>query len=81
MKHREQRAMRQGQWKYLRVDGRDYLFDLSNDERERANLSNHQPERLATMRIAWVSWNASMSAIAPDAVLSLGLGVADMPQR
>jgi arylsulfatase A-like enzyme len=81
MKHRGQRAMRQGQWKYLRVDEYDYLFDLSNDERERANLGKHEPERLAAMRSAWETWNATMPAIAPDAVVSLGYGVADMPQR
>jgi arylsulfatase A-like enzyme len=81
MKHRGQRAMRQGQWKYLRVDECDYLFDLSLDERERANLGNHEPERLATMRGAWEAWNATMPAIAPDAVVSLGYSAADMPQR
>jgi arylsulfatase A-like enzyme len=81
MKHRGQRAMRQGKWKYLRVDECDYLFDLSLDERERASLGSHQPERLAAMRSAWEAWNATMPAIAPDAVVSLGYSVADMPQR
>jgi hypothetical protein len=57
------------------------LFDLSSDERERANLSKHQPERLTAMRSAWEAWNATMPAIAPDAVVSLGYGKADMPQR
>jgi hypothetical protein len=33
------------------------------------------------MRSAWEAWNATMPAIAPDAVVSLGYGVADMPQR
>ena len=37
MNHRGQRALRDGDWKYLRVDGHDYLFDLAADERERAN--------------------------------------------
>jgi arylsulfatase A-like enzyme len=81
MKHRGQRAMRQGSWKYLRVDEHDYLFDLASDQRERANLGKHLPERLAAMRSAWEAWNATMPAIAPDAVVSLGYGVADMPQR
>src|SRR5207237_979427 len=47
MNHRGQRALRDGRWKYLRVDGHDYLFDLAADERERANLGKRQPERLA----------------------------------
>ena len=30
-------ALRDGDWKYLRVDGNDCLFDIPADERERAN--------------------------------------------
>ena len=37
MNHRGQRAHRDGDWKYLRVDGNDYLFNITEDERERAN--------------------------------------------
>ena len=37
MNHRGQRALRDGDWKYLRVDGHEYLFDIGDDERERAN--------------------------------------------
>ena len=81
MKHRGQRAYRQGDWKYLQVDGLDYLFNLSADERERANRAQREPARLAALRQAWVDWDASMPAIAPDASVSLGYGVADMPQR
>lgn len=81
MKHRDQRAMRRGDWKYLRVDGNDYLFDIPGDERERANLGKREPERLAAMRDAWESWNATMPAIPEDAAVSLGYGVRDMPQR
>ena len=81
MKHRGQRATRQGDWKYLRVDDFDYLFNLSQDERERANLANHQPERLNALRQSWEDWNHTMPAIAPDATVSLGYGIKDMPQR
>jgi arylsulfatase A-like enzyme len=35
MKHRGQRAHRCGDWKYLRVDEHDYLFNIAQDERER----------------------------------------------
>ena len=81
MNHRSQRAMRLSNFKYLRVDGHDYLFDLTQDARERANLGKHQPERLAAMRDAWEAWNATMPAIPEDATVSLGYGRADMPQR
>ncbi|HPK30942.1 MAG TPA: sulfatase-like hydrolase/transferase [Ottowia sp.] len=81
MNHRGQRALRQGNWKYLRVDGNDYLFDIPADERERANQAKKQPERLAAMRQAWEDWNASMPPIPEDATVSLGYSYKDMPQR
>jgi arylsulfatase A-like enzyme len=81
MNHRGQQAMRDGDWKYLRVDGNDYLFDLSADERERANLGGKEPARLARMRADWEAWNATMPPIPTDATISLGYSVKDMPQR
>ena len=81
MNHRGQRAHRDGDWKYLRVDGHDSLFNLPQDERERANLAAREPARLAALRDAWEQWNASMPAIPPDATISLGYGAKDMPQR
>ena len=81
MNHRGQRAMRHGPWKYLRVDGHDYLFHLEGDERERANLAPIAPERLAAMVQAWEAWEATMPPIPANATVSLGYGVKDMPQR
>ena len=62
MNHRGQRALRDGDWKYLRVDGHDYLFNLAADERERANLARREPQRLAAMREAWEAWNDDHAA-------------------
>jgi arylsulfatase A-like enzyme len=81
MKHRQQRALRQGRWKYLKVDEHEYLFDIEADERERANQARAQPERLATLRAAWEAWNDSMQPIPADAVVSNVYGAADMPSR
>ena len=81
MKHRGQRALRDGDWKYLQVDGHEYLFNIPADERERANLAPHEPARLAAMRADWERWNASMPAIPEEAIVSLGYSVKDMPQR
>jgi len=81
MNHRGQRALRAGDWKYLMVDGHEYLFDLAKDERERANLAKREAPRLALLREQWLAWNASIPAIPPDATVSLGYTVADMPQR
>lgn len=81
MNHRGQRALRDGDWKYLMVDGNEYLFDISADERERANRAKLEPARLEAMRAAWLAWNDTMPAIPDDATISLGYSVKDMPQR
>jgi arylsulfatase A-like enzyme len=81
MNHRGQRALRDGRWKYLQVDGHEYLFDIDADERERANRAKLEPERLAALRQAWLDWHETMPPIPADATVSLGYSVADMPQR
>ena len=81
MNHRGQRALRDGDWKYLRVDGHDYLFNIPADERERANQAGREPARLAAIRAAWEAWEATMPPIPADATVSLGYSVKDMPQR
>jgi arylsulfatase A-like enzyme len=81
MNHRHQRAMRQGPWKYLKVDDHEYLFNLDNDERERANLAKVHPERLAAMREEWIHWSHTVPEIPDDASVSLGYSTKDMPQR
>jgi arylsulfatase A-like enzyme len=81
MNHRSQRALRDGRWKYLKVDAHEYLFDVEADERERANRAEAEPERLAAMRTEWEAIDARMPSIPADAVISLGYGPADMPQR
>ena len=80
MAHRRQRAMRQGHWKYLRIEEHEYLFDLAQDERERANQATRDPQRLATMRDAWEAWAATMPGIPADAKVSLLYGEAQMPR-
>jgi arylsulfatase A-like enzyme len=81
MNHRSQRAYRMGEWKYLKVDEHEYLFNVVNDARERANHAKNDPDRLAEMRQAWLDWNDSIPPIPDDATVSLGYGRADMPQR
>jgi arylsulfatase A-like enzyme len=81
MNHRGQRALREGDWKYLQVDGHEYLFNIGKDERERANLAAREPERLARLRAQWEAWNESVPPIPADATVSLGYSAKDMPQR
>jgi arylsulfatase A-like enzyme len=80
MNHRQQRALRDGSWKYLAVDGHEYLFELSRDARERANQAQREPQRLADMRAAWEAWARGMPGIPPDSVVTLVFGEADMPR-
>ena len=41
-----QRAVRDGNWKYLRIQGNEFLFDVVQDPRERANLKERRESRL-----------------------------------
>jgi len=81
MNHRQQRALRVGDWKYLKVDEHEYLFNIPADERERANQAAREPQRLAQMRDAWLAWDETVLPIPADAGVSLGYGAKDMPQR
>ena len=81
MNYRQQRAMRLGNWKYLKVEANEYLFDLTRDGRERANLAGQHPERLAAMRKAWLDWERTMPAIPQDAKVTTVYSTKDMPQR
>jgi arylsulfatase A-like enzyme len=78
MKFREQRAMRSGSWKYLSIEGYEFLFDLSRDLRERANLARREPERLAAMRERYRVWEATVPPIPSDACVPLVFGPADL---
>ncbi len=78
MKHRSQRAVRAGDWKYLAVDGHEFLYDLSKDSRERANFAQRYPARLDELRAKYDAWHATMPPVPPEARVSLVYGDADM---
>jgi len=80
MLFRNQKAMRSANWKYLVLDGDEFLFDLSKDQRERANLAKREPERLAEMRLRYEAWARTMPAIAVDAKFSVPYTKADLAQ-
>jgi arylsulfatase A-like enzyme len=79
LKYRDQHAMRDGHWKYLRIEGREYLFNLAVDERERANRASEEPQRLSAMRAAYDAWNAGMPPVPEDAEYDLPIDEDDMP--
>jgi arylsulfatase A-like enzyme len=55
-----QEAARIGRWKYLKIAGNSFLFDVVADPLERGNLKDRHPQRYAELVKAWQAWNASM---------------------
>jgi len=55
-----QSALRDGDWKYLKIGTHEYLFNLASDERERADLSRREAGRFASMKQQWAAWSESM---------------------
>jgi len=81
MNYRSQKALRDGDWKYLAVEDNEYLFNLAEDERERANLAHRQPARLEVMRRQYAVWSDSMRPMHPEARSELVYTERDMPRR
>jgi arylsulfatase A-like enzyme len=63
MANRAQRAVRRGDWKYLKVAEREFLFDLGWDPRERGDMAKKRPDLLAELRQLWEGWNRDMLPI------------------
>jgi arylsulfatase A-like enzyme len=79
MKFRDQKAVRSGAWKWLSVEGNEYLFDLAKDQRERANVARREPARLASLKKLYSDWEASLPPIPVDAKFSVVYGPAEIP--
>jgi len=59
-KAHHQRAMRDGDWKILKIDNNTFLFDVAADPMERANLKNRHPDVFNRLAAEWNAWNATM---------------------
>lgn len=59
-KLRDQHAHLLGQYKYLKIEQNEFLFDVVNDPRERANLKDRQPDLFAHLKQEWEQWNSQM---------------------
>ncbi len=57
---KEQKAVRDGNWKFLEILGNTFLFDVVEDPLERANLKERHPEVFARLVAQWTAWNATM---------------------
>lgn len=62
-----QEAVRDGKWKYLKLGGREHLFDLEADERERAELHELHPGEFQRLKQIYADWNGTMLPYPPDA--------------
>ena len=78
MKYREQKALRSGSWKYLSIEGNEFLFDLTRDARERANLRRREPARFEELKSRYAAWEKTVPGIPEDAKVSLVHGPAEM---
>lgn len=56
-----QSVIREGNWKYLRSDDREYLFDLSVDAGETHNLIEKEPEMADRLHAKLATWTESLS--------------------
>lgn len=63
---RQQKAVRQGKWKYLKDVSTEFLFDLDTDIGERHNLAYQHPELVARLRQLHASWEADVELNRPD---------------
>ncbi|HET6982381.1 MAG TPA: sulfatase-like hydrolase/transferase, partial [Myxococcaceae bacterium] len=58
---RDQRALRRGSLKYVRLKkGDDHLYDLAADVHEQADLARRRPEELAQLGAAWEAINGGL---------------------
>lgn len=70
---------RRGDWKYLKINDNEYLFNITADSRERANKARVYPELLDTYRAAYDAWAETVPPIPDIATYSLVSSIEDFP--
>lgn len=60
----DQKAARRGAFKYLQMGKHPFLFDVTEDPMERANLKDRKPATFRALHDEWHSWNQTM--LPPD---------------
>jgi arylsulfatase A-like enzyme len=66
-RHHMQRAMRNGDWKWLKINGNTFLFNVVDDPLERANLKNRRKDLFERMEAQYAAWEATMLPEDPQA--------------
>jgi len=62
-----QEACRDGDWKYLKISGNTFLFNVVEDPLERANLKERRPEIYARLVADYRAWSGTMLPLDPGA--------------
>lgn len=62
--HEGNRAVREGQWKLVALDGKPWrLYDLTSDRTEQRDLAANEPERVKVMATKWDEWAARSNVL------------------
>jgi arylsulfatase A-like enzyme len=64
-KNHDQQAMRDGDWKYLKIRDNTFLFNVVDDPMERANHKDRRKDIYTRMAADYAAWNATMLPIDP----------------
>lgn len=65
--HNRQEAMRDGDWKYLKILDQTFLFNVVDDPLERANFKVRRHDIYERMAAEWRAWNTAMIPLDPQA--------------
>lgn len=76
----DQKALRRGQWKYLEISGKEFLFDVIADPMERGNLKGKYPDVFQSMKAEYSDWNQGMLPYT-GTTFSIGLNGEQIPTR
>jgi arylsulfatase A len=63
---RQQKAVRHGDWKYLKDGNVEMLFDLRNDVGERHDLYRKHPDIMADLKRRLTAWENELAQITPN---------------
>ena len=61
----KQKAIREGDWKYLQDEGTEFLFDLIRDPAEKFNLKAKNPDKLKELKLKYANWEKTVLAPIP----------------
>ena len=57
---RDQKAIRDGNWKWLQEPKGEYLFDLSKDPGEKNNLKESEPAKFESLKKKFEAWETTV---------------------